>query len=197
MTRWFTNLSTLLKRTPAIAPTAPSQVAAHRTAAIEWTDADGQVTAQPGRLILAEDGAMTMSVPVPPVGPVARLLEQGTPCPVEILATTPVVGGFELKFRYLREGRRREKRDRVKGQAVLEVDGAGSMSVEVCNVSGGGIQVLSRQPARVGSTVRLNGEEIERVGVVRSCSENSGAYRIGIQFFGENRLFYWVSPSLD
>jgi hypothetical protein len=188
MVRWFTSLSTLFNRAP-LRLSQPRLVGGkpYRVAVIEWTDVDGQVTAEPGRLAEAEQDAMTMWVAVSPTGQVARLFEQDTPCPVEILSTTPVAGGFELKLRYLLEGRRRERRERVRGRAVLEIDGAGSVSVEVRNVSGGGIQVLSAQPAGEGSTVRINGEETMRLGVVRSCQTISGGYRIGIQFFGENR----------
>lgn len=198
MIRWFTRLSTLLKRpsAPAIA-TASRPEPAQRPAVIEWSDEKGQVTVQPGRLTEAEADVIAMLVAVSPTGPLARLREQGTLCPVEILSTTPVAGGFELTLRYLFEGRRREKREWVTGRAVLEIDGAGSVSVEVRNVSGGGVQVLSPQPAGEGATVRISGEETERLGVVRSCKTTVGGYRIGIQFFGENRLFHWVSPSLD
>ena len=117
MIRWFKGLSRPLNRAPAPAlSTAPFREPACLTAVIEWTDASGQVTAESGRLTEAEQNAMTMLVAVSPTGPVARLFEQDTPCPVEILSTTPVAGGFELKLRYLLEGRRRERRERVGGE---------------------------------------------------------------------------------
>ena len=188
MIRWFTGLSTLLKRAP-LRLSQPRLVEGkpYRAAVIEWTDASGQVTAEPGHLTEAEQDAMTMLVAVSPTGPVARLLERDTPCPVEILSTTPVAGGFALKLRYLVEGRRRERRERVRGRAVLEIDGAGAVSVEVRNVSGGGIQVLSAKPADEGVIVRINGDETVRLGVVRFCQTIAGGHRIGIQFFDANR----------
>ena len=117
MIRWLAGLSRPLNRAPVTAlSTAPCRETACRTAVIEWTDASGQVTAESGRLTEAEQNAMTMLVAISPTGPVARLFEQDTPCPVEILSTTPVAGGFELKLRYLLEGRRRERRERVGGE---------------------------------------------------------------------------------
>ena len=117
MIRWLTGLSRSLNRAPVTAlSTAPCRETACRTAVIERTDASGQVTAESGRLTEAEQNAMTMLVAISPTGPVARLFEQDTPCPVEILSTTPVAGGFELKLRYLLEGRRRERRERVGGE---------------------------------------------------------------------------------
>jgi hypothetical protein len=188
MTRWFTGLSTLLKRAPLRQPQPPLvEGRPYRPAVIEWTDASGQVRAEPCCLTETEQDAMTVWVAASPTGPVARLLKQDTPCPVEILSSTSVPGGFELKLRYLVEGRRRERRERVRGRAILEIDGVGSVSVEVRNVSGGGIQVLSAKPAGEGVIVRINGEETVRLGVVRSCQTIAGGYRIGIQFFGANR----------
>jgi hypothetical protein len=122
-----------------------------------------------------------------PLG-LARIRETNSIYPVKVLATVSCNGGFELKLDYIGAGRRREDRMRTEGPALLEGDSLEAISVEVLNVSSGGMQLFSVRPAGVGGTVRVSGSNVEYLGVVRHCSEVQGGFRIGVQLFGEDRL---------
>ena len=131
---------------------------------------------------------LTVVVPQQPLlNSVAQVREQGSTYPVEILSTRPAGGGFELNMDYLWEGRRREERVPATGDALLERKWLAPLEVEVVNVSSGGMQLFSAQAVTEGCAARVCGAETESMCLIRCCAEVPGGYRIGLQFYGENR----------
>lgn len=165
----------------------PRKPAARRVI-VEWKDRSGQTLSQKALIQTDLDGKPRILVRRPMPFGLARIRETNSIYPVKVLATVSCSGGFELKLDYLGAGRRREDRMPAEGPALLEGDSLEAISVEVLDVSSGGMQLLSVRPANVGSTVRVSGSKVEYLGVVRHCSEVQGGFRIGVQLFGEDRL---------
>jgi hypothetical protein len=137
-------------------------------------------------MVMDEAGKMIAIVPQRPPSELVQVREKSSPYPVEILSTSPVASGFELKMDYLWEGRRREKRLPVEGPAFIEREGLGPLPVEVLNVSPGGIQIFSEVELKEGISARITGSGVERISLVRYCAKVAGGYRVGLQFFGDD-----------
>jgi hypothetical protein len=137
-------------------------------------------------LFVEEDGGMTATVPAAPAGDLGNVREESSSYPVEIRSRRRVPSGFELKLDYLWEGRRREKRMSASGPAWIESEGK-ALQAEVINVSSGGMQLFLHDPLKPGNTARIKGAKTERLALVRYCAPTPGGYRIGLQFFGDNR----------
>jgi hypothetical protein len=105
---------------------------------------------------------------------------QGSTYPVEIVATRPARGGFELNMDYLWEGRRREERVPATGQALLERDGLTLIEVEVVNISSGGMQLFSVEAVSEGSAARVCVAKTECMCLIRYCAAVPGGYCIGL-----------------
>lgn len=164
------------------------QKPATRRVVVEWKDRAGATLSQKALIQADLGGKPRILVRRPlPVG-LARIRETSSIYPVKVLAAVSCSAGFELKLDYLGAGRRREDRIRTEGPALLEGDALEAISVEVLNVSAGGIQLFSVRPTSVGSTVRVSGLEMEYLGVVRHCSGVQGGFRIGVQLYGGDRL---------
>jgi hypothetical protein len=164
------------------------QEAPARPVLIEWSDEIGRKVPQWTELRLSQTRGLTVVVPQqPPPNSVAQVREGKSSYPVEIVSTKPTEGGFELHLDYLHEGRRREERVPTTGQAVLERAGLTPVEVEVVNVSCGGIQLFSVKAVSEGCTARVCGAETECLCLIRYCAAIPGGYRIGLQFYGENR----------
>ncbi len=146
-----------------------------------------ETVSQRALLQSGEDGILLALVRSPLTDSTVRIREQGSSYLVQIRSMTQVAQGFELQCEYVSNGRRREERSNVHGTAVLEGDGYGAISVEVVNVSTGGMQVISPQAMTAGAGVRVSGTETDYVGVVRYCRDALNGYRLGIQLFGVNR----------
>lgn len=173
------------RRSPA---TQQFSRATGRPILIEWKDKKGRKVWQKGHLDLDRFRGLTVIVRQrPPSGSVAQVREQGSTYPVEIVSTRPAGGGFELNLDYLWEGRRREERVPATGQALLERDGLAPIEVEVVNVSSGGMQLFSVEAVSEGSAARVCGAETECLCLIRYCAGVPGGYRVGLQFYGENR----------
>ncbi len=86
---------------------------------------------------------------------------------------------------------REHPREPVTGFGVLTWDddagrGDGTRSkqatVEVRNISDGGLQMLTYEPIKAGSLVYLTGEEFRCVGTVRYCRTDPEGYVVGLKF---------------
>lgn len=159
---------------------------ATRRGVIESVDSMGETVSQRALLQSGKDGTLLALVRNPLQDSTVRILEQGSSYLVKIVSMVEITHGFELKCEYLGHGRRREEREKVHGSAVLEGDGYKAVTVNVVNVSTGGMQVLSPQAMTAGIGVRISGMETDYVGVVRYCQETPNGYRLGIQLFGVN-----------
>lgn len=177
-------LSWLFGRPTPPPPPEKRPVPLGRPVVVEWKDPGGRRITHETRLILDDYSRMTVMVPRKPPGSLAQVREMSSSYPVEILSVTLVGKEYELKLDYLWEGRRREKRQSAKGPAILEVEKSGPLSVEVLNVSSGGMQLFSDKPVRPGGVGRVKGNQTERQGLIRYCAETRGGYRIGLQFLG-------------
>jgi hypothetical protein len=49
------------------------------------------------------------------------------------------------------------------------------------------MQLFLHDPLKPGNTARVKGAKTERLALVRYCAPTPGGYRIGLQFFGDNR----------
>lgn len=180
-------LSWLLGRKPPppegeeIPPPAP------RPISIEWEDSQGRRIVHETVMIVAEDGKMLARIRQRPPSELVQLRENGSPYPVEILEVRTLTDGVELRMDYLWEGRRREKRMPAEGSALLERDGLPPLEVEVVNVSSGGMQLFSTVELKEGLSARIMGTDLERLSLVRYCTRVVGGYRVGLQFFGDDR----------
>lgn len=177
-------LSFLKRRPPAPVQHAKPKV---RRATIEWRGAADQRINQEALLQSdKERGLFALVKQRPPSSSIAQIREDGSSYPVKILSTSELDHGFELQLEYFEEGRRRERRTRARGGAVLGIEGSAPIDVEVLNVSAGGMQLFAAQPATVGSAARLSGAETNHTCFVRYCRPESSGYKIGIQFYGED-----------
>lgn len=165
----------------------PSPNSAVRRAVVEWLDDSGKRSSRRALLQSDRDGKPRVLVRQPLPVSSARIREGRFCYAVEILSSAPVDDGFELKLEYRGEGRRREERARTSGPALLEGNGLNPVQANVVNVSPGGMQLFATEPVIAGTTVRISGTGTVYLGVVRSCSDAPHGYRIGVQFFGENR----------
>ena len=182
---WFS-----LRGVPVNTPDFPgrgTQVADSRRAVIEWEDSPGKNVSQRTLLKADQLGNLRAFVRRPLPTLTADILEMEATYPVEIMATTPVAGGFELKLKYIGSNRRREDRSHSHGAALLECGEKQAWAVEVLDVSMGGMQVFSSSPLTVGTSIRVCGKSAVCLGVVRHCSPMDPGFRIGLQFFGETR----------
>ena len=180
------SLRSFLSFQPVAEPSPHEAVA--RAILIEWKGATGRKVSQRTHLELNRTRGLTVVVPQQPLlNSVAQVREQGSTYPVEILSTRPAGGGFELNMDYLWEGRRREERVPATGDALLERKWLAPLEVEVVNVSSGGMQLFSAQAVTEGCAARVCGAETESMCLIRCCAEVPGGYRIGLQFYGENR----------
>ena len=128
-----------------------------RQATIEWRDESGNRTEQAARLQSDAHSLFALVKRRPPDCLVAQLREQGSSYPVEVSSVAELDDGFELELAYLQEGRRRERRIRTQGSALLLAEGATPSQVEVLNVSPGGMQLFATQSVSVNSAGRLYG----------------------------------------
>lgn len=178
-------LLSFLKRRPETRIEDPKPTL--RQATIEWRNEAGESSEQAAEI--HSDSAHSVLALVkerPPQGLVAQVREQDSSYPVDVLSVVALDGGFELELEYVQEGRRRERRVRSEGAALLLAEGSAPLQVEVLNVSSGGMQLFATQPASVGSAGRLYATETDRMCSIRYCRSAAGGYRIGIQFYGEN-----------
>jgi hypothetical protein len=178
------SLLAFVRRRP-VPPPAPDPAA--RPVLIEWRDEAGEKVWQQTHLVADRYRGLTVVVPQrPPEGAVAQVREAGSSYPVEVLTMEPVNGGFELRLDYLWDGRRREHRTPTNGPATLKPEGLPPISVEVVNVSSGGMQLFTTS-APEGSLARIGGADTEMLCLVRCCVTASGGFFMGLQFYGENR----------
>jgi hypothetical protein len=49
------------------------------------------------------------------------------------------------------------------------------------------MQLFSHEALKPGNTARIKGAKTERLALILYCSPVSGGYRIGLQFFGDDR----------
>jgi hypothetical protein len=178
-------LLSFLKRSPAAPNQGPKPRL--RRATIEWRDETGKRSEQAAQL--QSDRTQSLFALVkqrPPECFVAQVREQGSSYPVEVRSVVELDVGFELELGYLQEGRRRERRIRAQGGALLLAEGTAPIQVEVLNVSSGGMQLFAAQPVSVDSSGRLYGTDTDRICFIRYCRSVPGGYRIGVQFYEEN-----------
>ncbi len=156
---------------------------------IEWEDARIGIASQRVMVEAHEKwGLVVVAAESLPHKKVVRVREGGSVYHAEILASRKLVSGFELELAFLDAGKRRESRADVGGRARLETAGArgaDAVSVEVLNVSAGGLQLLCDRPFTSGDTTLVIGEGVERACRVRYCLKVPGGYRVGLQFCDE------------
>ncbi len=178
-------LLSFFKRHPAVPLQDPKP--AHRQVTIEWRDEAGNSSEQAAQ-IKSDNGQSLFALVTerPPECRAAQVREQDSGYPVEVLSVVAGDAGFELELEYLQDGRRRDRRVRAEGGALLLAEGTSPVQVEVLNVSAGGMQLFATQPVSVGSAGRLYATDTDRMCSVRYCRSAAGGYRIGVQFHRED-----------
>lgn len=179
-------LLSFFKRRPVTPP--QDSVPERRQVTIEWQYETGSSSEQIAQ-IRSDNGHSLFALVTerPPEGRVAQVREQDASYPVEVQSVVAVGAGFELELEYQEDGRRRERRVRSEGGALLLAEGtAAPVQVEVLNVSAGGMQLFATQPVSVGSAGRLYATDTDRMCSIRYCRSAAGGYRIGVQFYAEN-----------
>lgn len=179
------SLLSRLRRKPAAS--APPAKPAARSVQIEWRCEDGELVRQDAQ-IQADNRFLVACVSAqPPEGRLARVLEESSSYPVEVISAAACEGGYEIVMDFLWEGRRRQQRTDANGSATLVPNGRAAVPVEVVNVSSAGMKLFSIQPVEEGSPARIIGSSDSYICFVRYCAPTRQGYYIGIQFYGEGR----------
>ncbi len=133
-------------------------------------------------------GLFVMSPEDLPSKTIVIVEDEGGAYQTQVIGRRRLRDGWELELAYIGAGRRREDRTPVSGSAEVDVSNDGryresvQLSVDVADVSPGGMRMRSTVPISAGAGLRISGKFDLYFGVVRYCYESEDGYDIGVQF---------------
>lgn len=153
---------------------------------LDWEHAQGGIGRQDVWIDLREDRGLTVIASEAIQNrKVVRVREGGSVYYTEVLSSRSLRDGFEIELAFLDQGRRRETRVAAEGAVKVEsgeARGDDAIQAEVVNISTGGLQLLCDRPVGAGETIRIVGENVEKLCRVRYCIKVAEGYRVGLQF---------------
>ena len=180
------SLAALIKKVGSREKVAPEPV---RTVKLRWRSSDEEEPVSVSAELDEHEawGLFVLSPEEAPVKAIVVVEDQGGSYQTQVIGRRRLHDGWELELAFVGSGRRREDRTPASGVAEVDVSDDGyrncnRLSVEVADVSSGGLRLRSDEPIQRGAGLRISGEQDLYFGVARYCYESEGGYDIGVQF---------------